>query len=253
MLLDLADRSRQVTFRVKVMFLVLTLLLSLFLAAFAAAPAKAAGTLVINTPTISYGQLLSISGGGFASSEQISIRAVAPAGAAAPVLAGVVGPIYTPSFGGDMRFMNASSNGDFTSFSPAVYFQSGTPGVYTLQLRGLTSGTTASATFTLRRPILRGAGATSGGVSALIFVGAYWFPGEKVSFWFTDANGAVGTRGNGYVWADLNGLMPAAPDNTVVTVTNAPVPITLTAFGNTSKQTVTLTYVVSTSGVEVVG
>jgi len=210
------------------LFLVLTLVMSLFLTVFAVAPVKAAGAvLVVDNPVIAYGQPVSLSGAGFAPGEKIAIWSTDPQG-----LAETLG------------YLNASSAGDFTKYVAKDYYDVSTPpGVQRITVQGLTSGVKAYATYTLLTPIVRAIGTDQGsGITAVTFAGAFWFPGEKVSYWITDAAGAVYIKGaQGYVWADTNGFLPASPDDGIPSFRiNAPTPLAITFYGATSKQTVLL-------------
>jgi hypothetical protein len=232
--LSLTERPRQISFKAKLAFMVLTLIMSLFLAVFTVVPAKAAdATLVVDNPVVALGQQISISGSGFAAGEKIAIW--------------VTGPDDDVS---SLDYLNANGAGIFTTFKPEAVPVTAPPGVHTVTVQGLTSGTKAYATFTLLRPRVVGITADLGnGVTAITYIGYYWYPGEKVSYWVTDGAGDVYTTGGkaeGYVWATTNGVIPASPDDGIPSFRiKAPTPLSVTFYGKTSHQTVVVTQATS--------
>jgi len=228
--LSLTERPRQISFKAKLAFMVFTLIMSLFLAVFTVIPASAASaTLVVDNPVVAYGQQVSLSGTGFTGGEKIAIWVTGPDGGVS-----------------SLQYLNASNGGIFTGFKPVAVPVSAPPGVHTVTVQGLTSGTKAYATFTLLRPRVVGVTSDLGeGVTAVTYVGFFWYPGEKVSYWVTDGAGDVyTTRGQaeGYIWADTNGAIPASPDNGIPSfVIKAPTPLSVTFYGKTSRQTIIVT------------
>ena len=207
--------------------LALALLLSMLLTAI---PAQAddTGALTVDTPYVTYGQRVTITGKGFAPGEIILIWVTLstsdgkPAGEAVQVITNV--------------------KGEFLKYQPDNLIQvMTTPGVYYVTVEGTTSKIRAVGSVTLLAPTLQAdANVNSNGTVALTFKGANFYVGENIALWVTDANGKVYDLG--YVFANQDSTMPAPPKDTAIwVVRGATLPLVLSAYGNTSQQTVITT------------
>lgn len=197
---------------------VMTLLFGLFLGALNTKPAHAEASFSLASSTIRYGQSLSLSGNGFSGGERIAIWATGPKRVVV-----------------DLGYLNAGGDGSFSNFTPATTILTGSPGEWKVTVQGASSGSQGIATFTLLQPTMEVTRSYNldETVVVVIFKGANWVPGEKISTWITDGIGTV--VGVGYYYANADGTMPALPWIGFYFLGSSGT-YKVTAYGNTSGQ-----------------
>jgi len=186
---------------VAVMALVFSLTSMLFTAPTAADAASATLSVKVTTPTgnpssplgIKAGEAIIVSGSGFAPNELIALWLTGPSGTAF-----------------DAGSVNAANDGGFSNFplkgDDKLTIASGF-GTWAVTARGVSSKVTIFVNFTVVRPLLvLGTANLGSNISLVVYLGAYWFPNEKVNLWVTFPSGDVAALS--YTFADGQGFIP---------------------------------------------